>query len=63
MSLFYTLSTILEIAVGGFIIWGLFNEGKLVAFEQKLLKRIKARFFKPNATVVSVVKRGSRHCA
>ncbi len=63
MSLSYTLSTIIEIAVGGFIIWGFFNEGKIAAFEQKLFKKIKARFARPKVSVVRVEAKSTRHCA
>ena len=63
MSLFFTLSTIAEVLVGGFIIWGLFNEGKIADFEQNLFNRIKARFSKPQASVVRVKAQRSRHCA
>lgn len=63
MSLSYTLSTIIEIAVGGFIIWGFFNEGKIAAFEQKIFSKIKARLAKPRVTVVRVEAEHTRHCA
>ncbi|MBQ7044935.1 MAG: hypothetical protein IJN65_00400 [Clostridia bacterium] len=63
MSLSYTLSTIFEIAVGGFIIWGLFNEGKLAAFEKKLFAKIKSYFSKPRVSLVSVKAERRRHCA
>lgn len=63
MSLLYTLSTIIEIAVGGFIIWGLFNEGKIADFEQKGFKKVKARLSKQQSSVVSIKTSGSRHCA
>lgn len=38
-----TLRTLLEIAVAAFIIWGLFNEKTLVAFEEKLFSRIRRK--------------------
>ncbi|MBP3692316.1 MAG: hypothetical protein J6I80_03620 [Clostridia bacterium] len=44
MTLFNVLLTIAEFAVGGFIIWGLFNEEKLVRFERRLAARIARRF-------------------
>jgi hypothetical protein len=40
MSIFIT---VLQIAVAAFIIWGLFNESKLVDFEDWLIAKIKAR--------------------
>ncbi len=38
-----TLRTLFEIAVVAFIIWGLFNEERLVAFEEKVLSRIRRK--------------------
>ena len=39
----FILQTILEFGVAGFIIWGLFNEQKLVDFEDKVISRIKLK--------------------
>lgn len=39
----FILQTIIEFAVAGFIIWGLFNEKKLVKFEDRVLDAIKRR--------------------
>ena len=39
----FILQTILEFGVAGFIIWGLFNEQKLVDFEDKVIDRIKLK--------------------
>ncbi len=39
----FIISTIFEIAFGGFIIWGIFNEKKLVAFEEHIMKKLKKR--------------------
>lgn len=44
MSFLHTLLTIAEFAVGGFIIWGFFNEDKFVRFERRLAARIARRF-------------------
>ena len=37
----FIIQTILEFSVAGFIIWGLFNESKLVDFEDKIILKIK----------------------
>ena len=42
------LQTILEFAVAAFIIWGLFNEKKLIKFEDYIIDAIKRRI-KPSA--------------
>ena len=39
----FILQTIIEFAVAGFIIWGLFNEKKLVKFEDKIIDAVKRR--------------------
>lgn len=39
----FAISTVLEIAVAGFIIWGLFFEDVLIDFEDRLWARIKRR--------------------
>ena len=39
----FIIQTILEFSVAGFIIWGLFNEDKLVDFEDKVIDKIKAK--------------------
>ena len=38
----FVLKTVLEFAVAAFIIWGIFNEQKLVRFEDRIAARIKA---------------------
>ncbi|MBR2447622.1 MAG: hypothetical protein IKK71_05185 [Clostridia bacterium] len=38
-----TLRTLFEFACIAFIIWGLFNEKTLVAFEEKVLSRIRRK--------------------
>lgn len=42
-STMFILQTVLEFAVAIFIIWGLFNESKLVDFEDRIIERIKKR--------------------
>ena len=43
MSASFLIQTICEILVAAFIIWGLFNEQKLIDFEDKLIAKWKAR--------------------
>lgn len=43
MSTPYLIQTICEILVAAFIIWGLFNEQKLIDFEDKIIAKWKAR--------------------
>ncbi len=40
----FFIVTILEFSVAGFIIWGLFNEKKLVDFEDRMFAKIKKKF-------------------
>ena len=40
MSLSALLITLAEISFGGFIIWGFWNEEKVIAFEDRLLSRL-----------------------
>lgn len=42
MNLTFLFSTFFEIALGGFIIWGIFNEQKLVDFEDRMFGKIKS---------------------
>lgn len=51
----FIISTIFEIALGGFIIWGIFNEKKLVAFEERIMRKLKKR-------VTTVRVRNGRNC-
>lgn len=39
----FILQTLLEIAVAVFIIWGLFNEKKLIKFEDRVIDFIKRK--------------------
>ena len=41
-----TLLTILELAMVSFAIWAVFNEGKFVAFEERIKANIRRRNFK-----------------
>ena len=37
----FILQTVLEFSVAGFIIWGLFNEQKLIKFEDRIFDFVK----------------------
>ena len=39
----FFIQTVIEFAIAGFIIWGLFNESKLVDFEDKIIFKIKRK--------------------
>lgn len=41
MSTLHTWQTIIEIAVAAFLIYGLFNEDKFVAFEEKIIRKFR----------------------
>lgn len=41
MSTVHTWQTIIEIAVAAFLIYGLFHEDKFVAFEERLIKKLR----------------------
>ncbi len=59
MTFLFVLQTILEIAGAAFLIWGIFNEQKLVRFEEK----IKCYFLRRNFKVVDGDNRFNKHCA
>lgn len=60
----FIIETILEIAVGAFIIWGVFNEDKLVRFEDRIFAAVKRRHAscKKERSYRSTVP-GDKHCA
>ena len=41
MSTLHPWQTIIEIAIAAFIIYGLFHEDKLVAFEERIIKKFR----------------------
>ncbi len=59
MSTLHMFQTVFEIAAIGFIIWGYFNQEKLVSFERKIKASIKRRKLKVKASCRSY----NRHCA
>ena len=59
MTFLFALQTILEVLAVGFVIWGFFNEDKLVEFEEKIKRYIKRRNFK----IVDNDNRYNKHCA
>ena len=46
MSVIHALQTIFEFAVIIFIVWGFFNEDKLISFERRLMASIRRRRIK-----------------
>ncbi len=46
MSAIHTLQTVFELAVIIFIVWGFFNEDKLISFEKRLLSSLRRRRIK-----------------
>ena len=46
MSIGNIIRTVLELAAIIFVMWGLFNEDKFVAFEERLFARIRRNRFK-----------------
>ncbi len=46
MNLKDTMFTIFEIALVGFAIWSVFHEDVFVAFEEKIVERVRRRRFK-----------------
>ena len=59
MSTFHVFQTLFEAIAIGFIIWGYFNEDKLVSFERKIKAYIKRRKLKVKTSHDSY----NRHCA
>ncbi len=59
MNLGAVLQTLLECAAVGFIIWGIFNEQKLINFEDKIKAAIRRRSLK----VVDTKSSYNKHCA
>jgi hypothetical protein len=55
----FILQTVLEFSVAGFIIWGLFNEQKLIKFEDRIFDFIK-RHTKSSAKKRNVYRHESR---
>lgn len=62
----FILQTVIEFAIAGFIIWGLFNESKLVDFEDKIIDKIKRRVRasrKTNIYTRESATRNNKNCA
>ena len=47
----FFIQTVIEFAIAGFIIWGLFNEHKLVCFEDRIIAKIKRSIRRRKANV------------
>lgn len=60
----FVFITVLQFAVAAFIIWGLFNEHKLVDFEDRLIAKIKFRVIIKDSKDNTYHRNSSdRHCA
>ncbi len=59
MTFLFALQTVLEILAVSFVIWGLFNEKKLVRFEQRLACTIRRKALK----VIRNNGNCHKHCA
>ncbi len=61
----FFIQTLIEFAVAGFIIWGLFNESKLVEFEDKIAAKFKKNSSCPadNNYYRTEVSSGENRCA
>ena len=46
MTAIHTLQTALELVIVSALIWGLFNERKIVLWERKLFRKIKRKYGK-----------------
>ena len=59
MTFLFTVQTILEVLAVGFVIWGFFNEQKLVRFEERLVCAIRRKSLK----IVDSGDNCHKHCA
>lgn len=59
MTFLFTIQSILEVIAVSFVIWGLFNEQKLVRFE----KNIMAKIHRKNINAPRNNANYSKHCA
>lgn len=66
MNINFIISTVFEFSMGGFIIWGIFNEQKLVDFEDRFCRKVKEQIKKrkksPRAKVIRFDD-NTKHCA
>ena len=56
MSALFVLQSIFELFLVSFVFWGIFNEGKLVAFEKRIacnIRRRKLKIAKTNSFVLT----------
>ncbi len=56
----FILQTVFEFLVAGFIIWGLFNENKLIKFEDRVIDSVKIHLNK-NAKNRNIYHHESHH--
>lgn len=59
MTFLFTIQSILEVIAVSFIIWGLFNEQKLVRFEKNIMAKIRRK----NINAPRNNTNYSKHCA
>ncbi|MBQ5764651.1 MAG: hypothetical protein IIW03_00745 [Clostridia bacterium] len=63
MSLSFTLLTIAEVLVGLFLIWGFWNEQKVVEFEDKIFAKLGiTRRHKKTAKITQFTTNGTTPC-
>lgn len=61
----FFIQTVIEFAIAGFIIWGLFNESKLVDFEDRIIAKIKRNIRRKKANVYQrqSASHNNKYCA
>lgn len=59
MTFLFTIQTILEVLAVSFFVWGIFNEKKLVRFEERVICAIRRKGFK----IISNGNKRHKHCA
>lgn len=56
MSTLHTIQTLLELIVSGLIIYGFIHEDKVIAFEQRLKRKIKRKIYNFIVRIEEVTK-------
>ncbi len=59
MTFLFTIQTVLEVIAVGFVIWGFFNEQKLVRFEERIACAVRRKALK----IVDNGNNCHKHCA
>ena len=47
----FFIQTVIEFAIAGFIIWALFNESKLIDYEDRIIDKLKHRIHRRKAKI------------